>query len=108
MANAQVNKQMTEAFARAWDFNGIKMIIDNTSMQFATDWANIALKSAVSDPMLRMTIFQEVLAEIKAAKDKQAAAKNPAAAPEQPVPAAPAPQPPAAPKKSSIILTDGD
>lgn len=45
----KVTKEMTVAFGKAWDSNGIKVILDATTIQFATDWANIALKSFVED-----------------------------------------------------------
>jgi len=107
MANAAVTKEMTQAFARAWDFKGLKMILDATSLQFATDWANIALKSAMADPRLRVTIFQEVLAEIKAAKEAKAKEAGQPASEQTPA-TAPLPQATATPAKSGIVLTDAD
>lgn len=80
-------------FARAWDLNGIKMILDSTSLQFATDFANTALKSYVND-----------LAE-KAAKLKAARAQGQQVGQTQVPNAVPAQVNPA-PAKSSIILTD--
>lgn len=73
----QVTKAQTKAFAQAWDRGGIKLLLDDSSVQFGTDWANIVLKSYVDG---------------EAAKAKKAA---PA-----PVPTAPAPP------QFSIILTD--
>ena len=86
-----VTEAQTKAFSNAWDSGGIKMIMDATSVRFATAWANIVLQSAYSDPTFRMQVFTEVLAQLKAAK--------------QPAPLA-AVAPPAPPAKSSIILTD--
>jgi hypothetical protein len=91
-----VTEAQAKAFAQAWDSGGIKIIIDNTSIQFATAFANIVLKSCVENPEVQKHIFQHVLTQIKAAKS---AAGQPA--PEQAP--APAPEKP----KSSIILTDG-
>lgn len=73
-------------FARAWDMKGIKMILDNTSLQFAVDFANTALRSYVDD-------LVEQAQKLKAAK-AQAAGPEPAtpSVPEKP--------------KSSLILTD--
>jgi hypothetical protein len=85
-----VTKEMTQAFAKAWNFNGIKMILDNTSLQFATDWANIALKSYVDD------LIQKAL-QAKAAKQPGQLQTNAVAT--QTVP-------PSAPQKSRIVLTD--
>lgn len=82
-----------QMFARAWDMKGIKMILDATSLQFATDFANTALRSYVND-----------LAE-KAAKMKAARAQT-AGVPTQVSPAVPTQVNPAPAPKSSIILTD--
>ena len=49
MGYPTVEKKQTQAFAKAWDKSGIKMILDDTSIQFATDYANIVLKSFVDD-----------------------------------------------------------
>lgn len=84
-----VSIAQTTAFAQAWDLNGIKILVDKTAIQFATDWANIALKSFVADVNTQSQ-------KLKAEKAKAAGL---------PEPAAPAPPPPA-PKKSSIVLTD--
>lgn len=94
-----VTDAQTKAFANAWDSGGIKLIMDNTSIRFATAWANIVLKSALEDPTVRMQIFGEVVASIKAAKAK-VGATAPAAEPNLVAPSAPVPQ------KSSIILTN--
>jgi hypothetical protein len=93
----QATESQCRAFAQAWDVNGIKMVLDNTTITFATTFANIVLRSCVEDPEVQKHIFQHVLAKIKAAKT----AAQPAA-PEQ----APAPAPEPEKPKSSIILTD--
>jgi hypothetical protein len=82
MAYPQITKAQTSAFAKAWDRGGIKLLLDDSSVQFATDWANIVLKSYVDEAA-------------KAGKKQQVNQ------PQQP------PTPPAPPTpKSSIILTD--
>jgi hypothetical protein len=73
-------------FARAWDLKGIKMILDTTSLQFATDFANTALRSYVDDLI-------ENAQKLKA--EKAQAAGQEVVTPSVP----PAP-------KSSIVLTD--
>ena len=89
----QATEAQAKAFAQAWDVNGIKMVLDNTTIQFAVTFANIVLRSCVEDPAVQMHIFQTVLAKLKAAKQGQPAPEQaPAPAPEKP--------------KSSIILTD--
>ena len=87
----KVTKEMTTAFAKAWDSNGIKVILDATTIQFATDWANIALASFVDD-------INKQSQKLKA--EKAAAAGLPVDA----VATKTVPQP--APRKSSIVLTD--
>lgn len=99
--NCSVTESQAGGFAKAWDRGGIKMILDPTSISFATAFANIALKSALEDPNVQMEIFKIVYARIKAAKGGQPQVE--AAAPAQ-VEAAPAPAP--EPAKSSIVLTD--
>lgn len=38
-----------KGFSKAWDLNGIKMILDSTTLQFAVDFANVVLKSYVDN-----------------------------------------------------------
>ena len=44
-----VNPNDVKGFAQAWDSNGIKMILDSTSLKFAVDFANVVLRSYVDD-----------------------------------------------------------
>jgi hypothetical protein len=85
----QVDPNDVKMFAKAWDCNGIKMILDATSLKFAVDFANVVLRSYVND-------LVEKAAKAKAAKGGPT--QVPTAVPTQVNPA-PAP-------KSSIILTD--
>ena len=93
--NFTVSEAQTKAFANAWDSGGIKVIMDNTSIRFATDWANIVLKSFVAD----MAAQVKKVAEAKIAAQKTA---PPAKMQGDITVATPAPTP----QKSSIILTD--
>ena len=86
----KVTKEQTKAFSNAWDSGGIKVIMDETSIRFATDWANIALKSFV--------------AEIAQDMAKRVAAKKAADAPVDAV--ATTAVAPTAPTPGRIILTD--
>lgn len=95
----QVTKEQTAAFAKAWDLNGIKVIIDSTTIQFATDYANIVLKSFVADMATQVKKVAE--AKLAAQKAAQGQSQVNSAAPPQ-VNSAPAPVKP----KSRIILTD--
>jgi tagatose-1,6-bisphosphate aldolase non-catalytic subunit AgaZ/GatZ len=95
--NFTVTKEQTAAFAKAWDSGGIKIILDNTSIQFACDWANLVLKSFVAD----MAAQVAKVAEAKLAAQK---AQQPSQTPTDVVAATPVP--PAAPQKSLITLTD--
>ena len=58
----RVTEEQTKAFSNAWDSGGIKVIMDATSIRFATDWANIALKSFVAE------IAQDMAKKIEAKK----------------------------------------
>jgi hypothetical protein len=58
----KVTEAQTKAFANAWDSGGIKVIMDATSIRFATDWANIALASFVQQ------IAQDMAKRIEAKK----------------------------------------
>lgn len=69
--NFTVTKEQTAGFAKAWDSGGIKIILDNTSIQFATDWANIVLKSFVHD-------MQEQVKKVAEAKLAAQKAQQPA------------------------------
>jgi hypothetical protein len=90
--NFTVSEAQTKAFAAAWDSGGIKMILDNTTVRFATDWANIVLKSFVADMAAQVQ---------KVAEAKMAAQKAPEARMQGDITVAPS-----APQKSSIVLTD--
>lgn len=89
VAFPMVTDDSVRGFAQVWDYKGIKMILDNTSIQFAKDFANQALKSYHVD-LINKAI------QIKKAKEAAAPQANPAV-PAQAVPA-----------KSSIILTDAN
>jgi hypothetical protein len=91
--NFTVNEIQTAAFAKAWDSGGIKIILDSTSIKFATDWANIVLKSFVADMAAQVA---------KVAEAKIAAQK--AAVPTKAVATQPLPQTAATPGR--ILLTD--
>jgi hypothetical protein len=90
--NFTVTKEQTAAFGKCWDSGGIKVIFDNTTLEFATAWANIVLKSFVYD-------MQE---QVKKVAEAKLATKAPAteAVATQTVPA------PSAPSKGRILLTD--
>lgn len=85
----KVTEAQTKAFANCWDSGGIKVIMDATSIRFATDWANIALQSFVAQ------IAQDMAKKVAAKKAEQAAPTNAVSTQTVPV---------AAP--SRIILTD--
>ena len=63
----KVTEAQTRAFSNAWDSGGIKVIMDATSIRFATDWANIALQSFVAQ------IAQDMAKKVAAKKAEQAA-----------------------------------
>ena len=71
-------------FALAWDHRGLKMILDQTSRQFAIDFANTVLRSYVDDLIAKAKSGQKLKQSV-----------------ETPAPVAPTPSAP-----SKIILTD--
>lgn len=95
--NFTVSEAQTKAFANAWDSGGIKVIMDATSVRFATDWANIVLKSFVAD----MAAQVAKVAEAKLAAQKSQGGSATTAPLTTAKDAAPV-----VPPKSSIFLTD--
>ena len=87
----KVHPNDVKNFARAWDLNGINMILDATSLQFATDFANTAIRSYVDD------LTEKAKAALRAKQAASTQANSAAPVQAEPVPA---------PTKSSIILTD--
>jgi len=89
VAIPKINKEQTKAFSKVWDSGGIKIILDDTAIKFATDWANIVLRSFIEDQVKKAQAMQ------KAMQEKNTT--SPAAVPE---PSLEAPAP------SKILLTD--
>jgi hypothetical protein len=50
-------------FATAWDYRGLKMILDQTSRQFAVDFANTVLASYVDDLVAKAKAGQKLKQE---------------------------------------------
>jgi hypothetical protein len=75
---------VTEAQARqyekqAWHLGcGVKPILDNTTMRFATDFANVCLKSLIGS--LYVDIRNKIIAEIRATAQKKQAEATEASA----------------------------
>jgi hypothetical protein len=94
----QIDDNSVKAFAQAWDMNGIKIILDPTTIKFAKDLTNQALKSYVIDLANKAArIRQKKLEALQAAGQLPADAAIPPAPEFTSAPAKP---------KSSIILTD--
>jgi hypothetical protein len=98
--NFTVTEAQTRSFANAWDSGGIKVILDTTSVKFATDWANIVLKSFVAD----MAAQVAKVAEAKLAAQKTAEGAGPKVA--TPANAVATQTVPAPSAPSRIVLTD--
>jgi hypothetical protein len=77
----------------AWHMGGIKPILDNTTLRFATDFANVCIRDATA--LCYQYAKQQLLAEIRELKKQKAVDAE----------ATPVAQPQAI-QKSSIILTD--
>jgi len=80
-----VTKEQTLAFSKVWNNKGIAILLDSSAVQFATDWANIALRSFVQDQMIKF--------EAMRAKQMEEMGKQTIFPPDTPVPA-----------KSTIIM----
>jgi hypothetical protein len=96
--NFTVTEAQTKGFASAWDSGGIKVILDNTTIRFATDWANIVLKSFVADMASQVAKIAE--AKLAAQKAQQPTGPVPTDAVSTQTVPIPAPQ------KGRILLTD--
>ena len=68
-----VTEAQTRAYEKqAWHLGcGVKPIIDNTTIRFATDWANVILKSFVAE--YSAVIKKQVIDEIRAIAQKKQA-----------------------------------
>lgn len=96
MGYPTVNLQAVDGFLKVYNSGGLYLLFDGKSKQAMMDFANIALKSYVTD-------LQEQAAKLLAAKKAAVESKV-----EQPQTNAVAtiPVPPAASQKSLITLTD--
>ena len=89
-----VTEAQTRAYEKqAWHLGcGVKPIIDNTTIRFATDWANVILKSFVAE--YSVVIKKQVIDEIRAIAQKRQAEQIPSPSGWTETP------------KGSIVLTD--
>ena len=89
-----VTEAQTRAYEKqAWHLGcGVKPIIDNTTIRFATDWANVILKSFVAE--YSVVIKKQVIDEIRAIAQKKQAEQIPSPSGWTETP------------KGSIVLTD--
>lgn len=53
IAFPQVDFASVEGFSKKWNHNGINLVLDKTSKQFALDFANVVLRSFCIDNMNR-------------------------------------------------------
>jgi len=89
-----VTEAQTRAYEKqAWHLGcGVKPIIDNTTIRFATDWANVILKNFVAE--YSVVIKKQVIDEIRAIAQKRQAEQIPSPSGWTETP------------KGSIVLTD--
>ena len=99
-----VTKQATLAFSKVWDSRGIKVLMDGAAIEFATDWANIVLRSYFENQVKAAMAAADLMAKQQAA----AAAGTPTGDPQiTNVCAVPlSVEPTAKPSPSLIQLTD--
>ena len=90
-----VTEAQTRAYEKqAWHLGcGVKPIIDNTTISFATDWANVILKSFVAE--YSAVIKKQVIDEIRAIAQKKQAEQ-----------ATPSPSGWTETPKGTVVLTD--
>lgn len=43
----KVNKSEADAFAKVWNQNGITVLLNDSAIQFATDFANVVLRNFI-------------------------------------------------------------
>jgi hypothetical protein len=60
-----VDRKQVEGFAKVWTYRGVALCLNDAHIQFAADFANVMLKSFVSN------IAKQQAAAIEAAKAKQ-------------------------------------
>jgi hypothetical protein len=48
VAFPQISKEETQKFAKVWTYNGIVVSLDDTALQFATDFSNVLLRQVFS------------------------------------------------------------
>lgn len=94
-----VTKEHARQYARQeWHMGGgIKPILDETTFQFASDFANIVLKSVMRD-------MADKIRQMKAVKDAQQKGAGPTVTPADAVANQTVPTP--EPSKLGIVLTD--
>lgn len=54
----QVDIAQAKGFAKVWKKNGLTIILDETAIEFARDFANVVLKSLVMDGLKRAAMAQ--------------------------------------------------
>lgn len=63
--NFKVNKIEAEAFAKVWNRGGITILLDDNSVQFATDFANVVLRNFIEMCQKQIQQAQEKTQEKK-------------------------------------------
>jgi hypothetical protein len=61
----KIDRKQVEGFAKVWTYRGVALILNDAHIQFAADFANVMLKSFVSN------IAKQQAAAAEAAKAKQ-------------------------------------
>jgi hypothetical protein len=63
MGIPQVEKTETQKFGKQWLYNGLAVTLDDTTIQFATEWANLLLSGFARQVALA---FQQAQAQAEA------------------------------------------
>lgn len=62
MIYPSVTKEGTQGFSKVWNKGGIAILLDDTAITFATDYANVVLRSFVDDQVKK---YQEAQSKLK-------------------------------------------
>lgn len=58
----QVTKEGTQGFSKVWNKGGIAILLDDTAITFATDYANVVLRSFIDAEVKK---YQEAQAKLE-------------------------------------------
>jgi hypothetical protein len=66
-----VNKDEAKKFSNVWNYNGVAVPLDNVALTFATDFANVVLKSFFVQAEANMAKVIEAQVQLRLAAEKE-------------------------------------